>query len=123
MSFNKTYDLAIVGGGPAGATAALYASRLGLKAILIDKSIWPRDKICGDALSGKAVDMLKDLDILSEIKLLDGSTINRIVFGSPNNKIFEIDLSKSLNDRHIREGYVIPRKTLIIFYLIKLRKL
>ena len=45
MSFNKTYDLAIVGGGPAGATAALYASRLGLKAILIDKSIWPRDKI------------------------------------------------------------------------------
>ena len=64
MSFNKTYDLAIVGGGPAGATAALYASRLGLKAILIDKSIWPRDKICGDALSGKAVDMLKDLDIL-----------------------------------------------------------
>ena len=122
MSFNKTYDLAIVGGGPAGATAALYASRLGLKAILIDKSIWPRDKICGDALSGKAVDMLKDLDILSEIKLLDGSTINRIVFGSPKNKIFEIDLSKSLNDRHIREGYVIPRKTFDNFLFNKAKE-
>jgi len=122
MLFNKTYDVAIVGGGPAGATAALYANRLGLKAILVDKSIWPRDKICGDALSGKAVDMLKDLDILSEIKLLDGSTINRIVFGSPKNKIFEIDLSKSLNDRHIREGYVIPRKTFDHFLFNKAKE-
>ena len=65
MSINKKYDVVIVGGGPAGATAALYANRLGLEAILIDKSIWPRDKICGDALSGKVVDMLKDLDILA----------------------------------------------------------
>ena len=102
MTSNKRYDLIIVGGGPAGATAALYANRLGLSAVILDKSIWPRDKICGDALSGKAVDILKDLDILSDVKLLDGSTINRIVFGSPKNKIFEIDLSKSLNDRHIR---------------------
>ena len=122
MSINKKYDVVIVGGGPAGATAALYANRLGLEAILIDKSIWPRDKICGDALSGKVVDMLKDLDILSDIKLLDGSTINRIVFGSPKNKTFEIDLSKSLNDRHIREGYVIPRKTFDYFLFNKAKK-
>ena len=57
MTSNKRYDLIIVGGGPAGATAALYANRLGLSAVILDKSIWPRDKICGDALSGKAVDI------------------------------------------------------------------
>ena len=122
MSLHKRYDLVIVGGGPAGATAALYANRLGLKAILVDKSIWPRDKICGDALSGKVVDMLKDLEILEEVKPLDGSTINRIVFGSPKNKIFEINLSKSLNDQHIREGYVIPRKTFDYFLFNKAKE-
>ena len=122
MSLHKRYDLVIVGGGPAGATAALYANRLGLKAILVDKSIWPRDKICGDALSGKVMDMLKDLEILGEVKPLDGSTINRIVFGSPKNKIFEINLSKSLNDQHIREGYVIPRKTFDYFLFNKAKE-
>ncbi|MCE2450756.1 MAG: NAD(P)-binding protein [Candidatus Latescibacteria bacterium] len=51
----QTYDLIIVGGGPAGATAALYAQRHGLAALLLDKQCFPRDKICGDALSGKTV--------------------------------------------------------------------
>ena len=122
MPFDKKYDVAIIGGGPAGASAALYANRVGLKAILIDKSIWPRDKICGDALSGKVVDILKDLDILNDIKQLDGSTINRIMFGSPKNKICEIDLSKSLNDRYIREGYVIPRKIFDYFLFDKAKE-
>ena len=46
------YDVIIVGAGPAGTTAALYAHRLELKCILLDKAVFPRDKICGDALSG-----------------------------------------------------------------------
>ena len=47
------YDLIIVGAGPAGATAALYAERNNLNCIVLDKAIFPRDKVCGDALSGK----------------------------------------------------------------------
>ncbi|MCB0297823.1 MAG: FAD-dependent oxidoreductase, partial [Calditrichaeota bacterium] len=50
---NNIYDMIIVGGGPGGATAALYGERLGLKVLLLDKQYFPRDKICGDALSGK----------------------------------------------------------------------
>ena len=45
----NSFDLIIVGGGPAGATAALFAHRLGLNALLVDKAKFPRDKICGDA--------------------------------------------------------------------------
>ena len=118
MGKQQVYDIVIVGGGPSGATAALYANRLGLSALIVDKSIWPRDKICGDALSGKVVDILKDLDLTDEVKKLKGATIRRITFGSPANKIFDINLSKSLNSDHIREGYVIPRE-IFDYFLFK----
>ena len=64
------YDVIIVGGGPAGATAALYASREGLKSLLVDKAIFPRDKICGDALSGKTVRIMRELELIDGLSLI-----------------------------------------------------
>ena len=88
------YDIIIVGAGPAGSTASLYAEKMGLKSILIDKSIFPRDKICGDALSGKSIRMLREMNLLSEVSKLEGAQINRITFGSPSNKQFDLHLNK-----------------------------
>ena len=76
------YDLIIVGGGPAGATAALYAERAGLTTLLIDKAQFPRDKICGDALGGKSVAVLRELGLLDEVRALPGVEVLKIVFGS-----------------------------------------
>ena len=123
MVKQKVCDVVIVGGGPAGTTAALYANRLGLNTIIVDKSIWPRDKICGDALSGKVVDVLKDLNLINQVKTLKGATIRRITFGSPANKIFDIDLTKSFNSNHINEGYVIPREIFDYFLFKEARKI
>jgi len=56
------YDLLVIGGGPAGATCARRAAEKGLDVILIEKSVHPREKPCGGALSPRAVDLL-DFDI------------------------------------------------------------
>ena len=104
------YDVIIVGAGPAGTTAALYAHRLELKCILLDKAVFPRDKICGDALSGKSIRIMRELGILDELNNLDGSEINRITFGSPKNIQFDVNLKGTKNDDQITKGFVIPRE-------------
>ena len=86
------YDVIIVGGGPAGSTAALYAEKQGLSSVVIDKAVFPRDKVCGDALSGKTVRILRELDLIDGIEKLDGSEINRITFGSPSHDEFDLSL-------------------------------
>ena len=103
------YDIIIVGGGPAGAAAVLYAEKAGLKSIILEKAKFPRDKICGDALSGKTIKILRDLDLIDELEQLEGSHINRITFGSPNNNQFDINLQSGKKENHVHKGYVIPR--------------
>ena len=104
------YDAIIVGAGPAGTSAALYANKLGLKCILLDKALFPRDKICGDALSGKTVRILRELELLDGIENLEGSDINRITFGGPSHNKFDVHLNGDGDDyRHRTKGYVIPR--------------
>lgn len=48
------YDLIVIGGGPAGASAALEGVRLGLRVLLLEKEKFPRYKPCGGALSERA---------------------------------------------------------------------
>ncbi len=110
MTMDKHYDIIIVGGGPAGTSAALYAHKMGLKTIILDKNTFPRDKICGDALSGKSVKYMRELGVLDQVPNLNGSTIRRITFGSPSHKQFDIHLNNPQNKGDIKEGYVIPRE-------------
>ena len=56
-------DLLIVGGGPAGAAAAVTAARAGLTTVVVDKARFPRDKICGDGLTTGALRLLEDLGV------------------------------------------------------------
>ncbi|MCF2705998.1 geranylgeranyl reductase family protein [Arcanobacterium haemolyticum] len=48
-------DVIVVGGGPAGASTAHYLARAGVDVLVIEKASFPRDKICGDGLTPRAV--------------------------------------------------------------------
>jgi len=52
----------IIGAGPAGAAAALQLNQLGIDCVVVDKAVFPRDKICGDGLSGKVITCLNRID-------------------------------------------------------------
>lgn len=52
------FDVAVVGAGPAGATAALHLARRGLKVALLEKETLPRYKTCGGAIVARGLALL-----------------------------------------------------------------
>ncbi|MDT0309461.1 geranylgeranyl reductase family protein [Streptomyces sp. DSM 44917] len=51
-------DVVVVGAGPAGSAAAYHLARHGLAVLLLEKSAFPREKVCGDGLTPRAVHQL-----------------------------------------------------------------
>ena len=56
------YDVIIVGAGPAGCACAMALKNSGLRVAIIDKHQFPRDKVCGDAIPGRAIKFLHEID-------------------------------------------------------------
>ncbi|MEE1788425.1 geranylgeranyl reductase family protein [Streptomyces sp. SP17BM10] len=56
-------DVIVVGAGPSGSTAAYHLARTGLDVLLLEKAAFPREKVCGDGLTPRAVKQLTDLGI------------------------------------------------------------
>ena len=69
MKPEKSFDVIILGAGPAGTTCALALREAGLTVAMLDKARFPRDKVCGDAIPGRAVKVLKTVHPESEKEL------------------------------------------------------
>ena len=63
----KTFDVIVVGAGPGGSSAAALLSRNGVSTLLLDKACFPRDKVCGDGLTPRALYWLDVLGCLDEV--------------------------------------------------------
>jgi menaquinone-9 beta-reductase len=56
-------DVIVVGAGPAGSTTAYYLAKAGLDVLLLEKSAFPREKVCGDGLTPRATKQLVSMGI------------------------------------------------------------
>jgi len=102
-------NVCILGAGPAGATAALFLAKHGVDCILVDKAIFPRDKVCGDALSGKVVDILDRIDpeLVPKLGLLENSLESwGITLVAPNGQALKLPFPDS---RSKAPGYTLAR--------------
>ena len=59
----ERFDIAVLGGGPAGAATAIRAARAGASVVVVEKGPHGRDKVCGDGLTPRAVAALEELEI------------------------------------------------------------
>ena len=55
------FDLAVIGGGPAGASAAITAARAGARVLLLERGRLPRQRVCGEFVSAESLILLADL--------------------------------------------------------------
>jgi geranylgeranyl reductase family protein len=75
-----TYDLVVAGAGPTGSVAALVAARGGLRVALLDRSTFPRPKVCGDCLNPDLEAEWRTLRVEDGIRELPQGTVEHIAF-------------------------------------------
>lgn len=102
-----TYDVIVVGGGPAGSSAAWRAASAGARVLLVDKSTFPRDKPCGDGLTPRAVASIGALGLENELK-----AFNRVERLRVNGAGRTLEFDWPASDAFPDFGYVIARTDL-----------
>ena len=70
MSLVRSWDSVVVGAGPAGSLAAFGLARAGATVLLVDRSMFPRPKVCGCCLSARALDALDHQAVSSRLQAL-----------------------------------------------------
>ncbi|MCX6769265.1 MAG: geranylgeranyl reductase family protein [Candidatus Micrarchaeota archaeon] len=108
MEMERKHDVIVVGGGPSGASCASLFALGGANVLLLDKEHFPRDKVCGDAIGGKALNVLARLGVEAELKEKGFQRSSGIVFSSPNGTEVEIPLVESKDG--MSAGFVCKRK-------------
>jgi flavin-dependent dehydrogenase len=79
---NDTYDVAIVGAGPAGSSAAIRLAAAGMKVALVEQKRFPREKLCGEFVSPECLRHFNELGVMPAIRDVRGTEIAETVFYS-----------------------------------------
>ncbi|WP_236705046.1 FAD-dependent monooxygenase [Hymenobacter sp. AT01-02] len=106
-------DICILGAGPGGATAALHLANAGRPCLLLDRARFPRDKVCGDALSGKVLAELRRIrpELPAELETSPAQLPSwGIEFYAPNGRRLSVPFKPRFNKAtDAAAGHIIKR--------------
>jgi len=105
---DAVFDAIVVGGGPGGSSAAGYLAMAGKSVLLLEKGLWPRDKICGDAVGGKSLGHVKALGVKETLESTPHFRVTGIKFSSPKGNTVRVALPEE-DVQRLEAGYSLPR--------------
>ena len=107
------FDVAIVGGGPAGSSCAAFCAAAGLRTAIFEREKFPREKVCGDCINPACWPILRRLQVGQRLRDLPhgklarvdfiGITGQRISVALPEDENAEIAIKRSLFDNVLLE--------------------
>jgi geranylgeranyl reductase family protein len=87
-----TFDVAIVGGGPAGSSCAAFCARAGLRTLVLEREKFPREKVCGDCLNPSCWPVLERLGLAHRVRDLQHSKLDSVEFIAIGGRNVIVDL-------------------------------
>ena len=111
------YDVIVVGGGPAGSSAAFLLSKAGFEVLLVDKAKFPRKKLCGGLITEKTLNLIQDIFDCSLDELKNDNVIDYV---SDSYQIyFE---NKQITKNHLEGKFHLIKRDVYDNYLLQFVK-
>src|SRR5262249_14450465 len=93
----QLFDVAIVGGGPAGSSCAASCAVAGLRTLVLDREKFPREKVCGDCLNPSCWPVLERLALAEKVRDLPNSKLCSVEFIAIDGRKVIVDLPSGAN--------------------------
>jgi flavin-dependent dehydrogenase len=104
----EIFDVAIIGGGPAGSSCAAFCAFAGLRTLVLERERFPREKVCGDCLNPSCWPVLEHLGLTQRVCNLPHSKLtsvefiaidgHKVIVDLPNGEDRELSIKRSLFD-------------------------
>lgn len=85
----------VVGGGPAGSVCAAFCAQAGLRVTLLERTIFPRAKVCGDCLNPNCWPILDRLGLAERVLELPHARLSAVSFADARGRILDLPLPGS----------------------------
>src|SRR5512146_2005721 len=106
-------EVLIVGGGPAGSSAAVALARAGVDVLIVDRARFPRDKPCAEYLSPEASRILDAMGVLDHVEQSGAAALIGVRVRAPNGSVIAGDFIAEHGYRGYRDrGLSVRREVL-----------
>lgn len=86
------WDIAIVGSGPAGASCAAFCAAAGLRTLVLERAVFPREKVCGDCLNPTCWPVLERLGVAAEVRAAPQGKLTSVDFIAVDGRVVSAPL-------------------------------
>jgi len=107
-----TYDVIVIGGGPAGAATAAHLAKAGHEVLLMDREVFPRDKPCGEFYSPPVRGLLSELGVYDEVLNAGAHSVPGAMVYTQNGQAFGSPLTNVAHPWASKGGFSLERRVL-----------